>query len=691
VETPRKSASLRSIIIVVATVAVVASSAAYVMQHDHLAAHVDHIDTQYFDTTVRPQDDLYRYINGKWLQSTQIPADRSEYGAFSVLYDQNEAHLHDILSELQHDPQLAAGSDEQKIRDIYLSVMDEARLEQLGGSPIQHDLDLIGAIHDTHDLLATMAMLARHGYNMPLSMIVHSDNHNSTHYAPYLVQSGLELPDRDYYLTDGDDGTYKKVRDAYVKHIANLLRLAGLHDVESAAQNIVKIETDIARAQWDNVTNRDPVKTYNKFETQKLSLLAPELDWATYMQATGLAGKSDILIVQQPSFVISVAKQMASISLDEWKLLLRWKVICGAAPYMSKAFDDEDFAFNGKVLSGQPQQRPRWKRALSITDYAVGEGLGKLYVRRYFSSEDKRQVLTLVNNIIKTFQRSIDQLDWMSPATRQQAQLKLSKLRVKFGYPDKWRDYSALTIKPDDLWGNMMRTSEFYYQRQLNKLGQIVDRDEWEMTPQMVNAYYDPEQNQIVFPAGILQPPFFSIHRDDAFNYGAIGAVIGHEISHGFDDQGRQYDGDGNLRDWWSKEDQSKFTDKTVPLINQFDAYQPVPGHHVNGKLCLGETIADLSGLSVAYKAYQLSLNNTKAPMMDGFTGEQRFFIGWATVWRDKTRDEELIRRTASDPHPPDNFRANGTVINLNAFHQAFDINPGDKMYLPPDKRLSIW
>jgi len=655
------------------------------------AAAQSRVDTQYFDTTMRPQDDLFRYVNGKWLDTTEIPPDRSDYGAFSILYDENENRLRDIMSKLQSDPQIKADTDEQKIRDIYASFMNEQQLEKLGIKPIQNDLDLVNNIHSKRDLSGAIATLARRGYNMPMAIVVHPDNQDSTHYVPYLSQAGLELPDRDYYLVDGDNNTYKKVREAYTQHITKLLRLAGFGNVESSAHDILKIETDIARVQWDNVTNRDPVKTYNKYEFQKLPELSAEIDWPNYLQTAGLTGKTAVLVVQQPTYISNLGKQLASLPLDKWKLLLKWKVVNNSASLLTKALDDEDFAFNGKVLSGQQQKRQRWKRALTITDYAIGEGLGKLYVGQYFPEEDKRRVVTLVDNLIKTFHDSLEHLDWMDAQTKQQAQLKLSKLRVKIGYPDKWRDYSALKITSDDLWGNMVRINEFYYQRGIEKLSQPVDRNEWEMSPQTVNAYYDPEKNEIVFPAGILQPPFFTIHRDDALNYGAIGAVIGHEISHGFDDQGRQYNGDGNLHDWWTKEDQDKFNAKTSALASQYDAYEPLPGYHINGKLTLGETIADLSGLSVAFKAYQLSLHGSKAPVIDGFTGEQRFFIGWANVWRDKARNEEVIKRLASDPHPPDRFRANGTAINLDAFQQAFDTKVGDKMYLQPAKRLSIW
>jgi len=672
---------------------IIAAGAAVYFLSSRNKAPAEHakVDTQYFDMTVRPQDDLYRHVNGKWLDTTEIPADRSDYGAFSILYEENEKRLREIVSKLQSNTQIKSGTDEQKIRDLYLSFMDEQQLEKQGTKPIQNDLDLVKGIKSRQDLASAIAMLARRGYNMPMVVYVHPDNQDSTRYVSYLSQSGLELPDRDYYLTDGDDGTYKKVREAYTKHIANLLRLTGHGAVESSAEDILKIETDIARAQWDNVTNRDPVKTYNKYEIKKLNDLSSEIDWTNYLQTAGLTGKTDVIVVQQPTYISGLGKQLSSLPLDKWKLLLEWKVISNSASLLTKALDDEDFEFNGKVLSGQQQKRPRWKRALNLVDYAVGEGLGKLYVHQYFPEEDKRRVMSLVNNLIKTFHDSIEHLDWMDAPTKQQAQLKLSKLRVKIGYPDKWRDYSALTITSDDLWGNVVRVSDFEYQRALQKLSQPVDRDEWQMSPQTVNAYYDPEKNEIVFPAGILQPPFFSVDRDDAFNYGGIGAVIGHEISHGFDDQGRQYDGNGNLHDWWTKEDQEKFNAKTALLATQFDSYEPVPGYHVNGKLTLGETIADLSGLSVAFKAYQLSLAGNKAPVISGFTGEQRFFIGWATVWRDKARNEELIKRLASDPHPPDNLRANGTAINLDAFQQTFAVKPGDKMYLPPEKRLSIW
>jgi len=678
-------------VIGVAVLTALGAGAYWTFQRGQSLEKTYRVDTRYFDSTVRPQDDLYRYVNGKWLDTVAIPADKSRYGAFHVLDDETEVRLHNILAGLQTDSTIASGTDAQKLRDLYTSFMNEPRLEELGAQPLAALLGEVDAINDAKQLPVVMASLVIQGIDAPMFLSIHSDNRDSTHYVPDLVQSGLELPDRDYYLKDGEDGTYKTVRQAYEKHIVTMWSLAKLAQPEETARKILALETEIARLQWDQVTNRDPVKGYNRFEIVKLAALAPQIDWLTYAQAIGISGKSDVLLVHQPSYIAGLAKLLNSTPLESWKSYLKWKVISGGAPYLSKTFVDESFAFRGKIISGTPENPARWKRALGLIDGATGEALGKRYVQQFFPEEHKRHMLTLVNNLIAAYRQSITQLDWMSDTTKQQAQNKLSKLVVKIGYPDQWRDYSPLEIKADDLWGNVIRANQFGYQRQLNKLGKPIDRSEWQISPQTINAYYNPEMNEIVFPAGILQPPFFDMQSDDALNYGAIGGVIGHEISHGFDDQGSQFDGDGNLRDWWTKEDHEKFAAKTNSLIEQYAAYESVPGYHVNGNLTLGENIADLSGLAIAFKAYQLSLNGKTAPIINGFSGEQRFFFGWATVWQAKSRDQEAIRLVTIDPHSPPQFRVQGTVVNMNAFYQAFDVKPGDKMYAAPEKRLSIW
>ncbi|MGC3982990.1 MAG: M13 family metallopeptidase [Steroidobacteraceae bacterium] len=648
------------------------------------------LEAKYFDATVRPQDDLYRYINGKWLSSVEIPADKARYGSFYELADAAEAQLHAIVDELQG-AQPAAGSDAQKIRDLYASFMDEARLETLGLQPLQAELAAIDKLDSPTAVATRMAALVQVGVNVPVVPYVHQDNRDSTRYAVDLYQAGLGLPDRDYYLKDGEDGTYKKIRESYRDHIAAMLGLAGQANAKEDAQKILQLETALAKAQWDKVVNRDPIKTYNKYPLDQLSKLAPGYDWSAFFKASYVEGKIDYLLVSQPSYVTAYTRMLSKEPLQTWKQYLKWRVISDFAPYLSKTFVDTNFEFAGKVLRGIPENRPRWKRGLTVVESSIGEGLGKLYVDKHFPPENKQRMEALVGNLLTAYKQSIDTLDWMSPATKQAAQEKLAKFTVKVGYPQQWRDYSTLTFANNDLVGNVMRAQQFEYRRQINKLGKPIDRNEWQMTPQTVNAYYNPELNEIVFPAAILQPPFFNAQADDAANYGGIGAVIGHEISHGFDDQGSQYDGDGNLRDWWTKEDHVKFDAKTKALVAQYSAYEPVPGYKVNGALTLGENIADNSGLAIAHKAYLLSLNGQQAPTMDGLSGDQRFFGGWAQVWRNKSREKEAIRLLASDSHSPAEYRAFGAAVNQQAFYQAFDVKQGDKMYLPDDKRVTIW
>jgi predicted metalloendopeptidase len=652
---------------------------------------VSGLQPAYFDNTVRPQDDLYRHINGKWLDNTEIPADKARYGAFYELADSAEAQLRDIVDGLVSSEPSPDDADARKIRDLYASFMDESRLGTLGISPLKSELAAIDKLNSSSAVAMHIAHLIQIGVDMPIVPFVHQDNRDSTHYAVDLYQAGLGLPDRDYYLQDGDDGTYKKIRSAYLQHITSLLKLAGHKQPDKAAQQILKLETNLARAQWDKVTNRDPIKTYNKYPLNKLAGLAPGFDWPRYLQAIGVAKKVDYLLVSQPSYVTAYAKLLRSEPLQAWQNYLKFRVVSEYAPYLSQNFVDTNFAFVGTTLRGIPTNRPRWKRGLTVIESSLGEGLGRLYVAKHFPPENKQRMEQLVSNLLAAYRESINGLDWMSPTTKQAAQEKLAKFTVKIGYPQQWRDYSTLQIVADDLVGNVMRAQRFGYQRQLNKLGKPIDRNEWQMTPQTVNAYYNPELNEIVFPAAILQPPFFNAKADDAANYGGIGAVIGHEISHGFDDQGSQYDGDGNLRDWWSKEDHEKFAAKTNALVAQYSAYEPVPGYKINGALTLGENIADNSGLAIAHKAYVLSLQGKKAPVMEGLTGEQRFYGGWAQVWRSKSRTQEDIRLLATDPHSPAPFRALGAAVNQAPFYAAFGVKPGDKMYVAPEKRVTIW
>ena len=654
-------------------------------------ARVSGLDTRHFDASVRPQDDLYRHINGKWLDNTIIPADKARYGAFYELADAAEAQLRAIVDDLTQSKGTPADADARKIRDLHASFMDETRLAALGLKPLQAELDAIDRIDSSSALVTRMAYLVQLGVNVPVVPYVHQDNRDSTRYAVDLYQAGLGLPDRDYYLKDGEDGTYRKVREAYGAHITSMLKLAGQEQADTIAPRVLALETALARAQWDKVVNRDPVKTYNKYPLDQLSKLAPDVDWPAFMNAAGVTSKVDYLLVSQPSYVTAYGQLLKKESLQTWKDYLKWRLLSAFAPYLGKEFVDTNFAFVGTVLRGIPENRPRWKRGLTLIESSIGEGLGKLYVTRHFPPENKQRMEALVANLIAAYRQSIDSLDWMSDATRQAAQAKLARFTVKIGYPKQWRDYTALNVVADDLVGNVMRAQQFEYQYEIDKLGKSIDRDEWHMTPQTVNAYYNPELNEIVFPAAILQPPFFNAQADDAANYGGIGAVIGHEISHGFDDQGSQYDGDGNLRDWWTKEDHQKFAAKTRALVAQYAAYEPVPGYKVNGELTLGENIADNSGLAIAHKAYMLSLQGRSAPVMDGLTGEQRFFAGWAQVWRSKARQQEEIRLLAVDPHSPAQFRAWGAAVNQAAFYDAFAVKPGDRMYLPPEKRVTIW
>jgi predicted metalloendopeptidase len=537
-----------------------------------------------------------------------------------------------------------------------------------------------------------VAHFSRIGAGAPYEPQVHQDAKDSSKYVFDLAQSGLGLPDRDYYLLD--DERLKQIRGAYAAHVEAMLRLAGDKAAPAEAAQIVALETALARIQWTKVENRDPVKAYNRFEFAALRKLAPGYDWNQYLAESGVKGKTDYLIVSQPSYITGFQALIKSTPLPAWKAYFRWRLLSAYSPYLAKAFVDEQFAFYGTTLRGIAENQPRWKRGVGLVDGAIGEGLGRIYVERYFPAQAKARVDELVQNLLAAYRADIETLDWMSPQTRQRALDKLALFSTKIGYPVKWRDYSALRIVRNDLVGNVIRANQFEYQRNLNKLGTPIDRTEWDMTPQTVNAYYNPEQNEIVFPAAILQPPFFNAAADDAVNYGAIGAVIGHEISHGFDDQGSQYDGHGNLLSppgWFTDADLAQFKARTQALVTQYAAYSPVPGYPINGRLTLGENIADNSGLAIAYKAYQISLGGKPAPVIDGLTGAQRFYMGFAQVWRGKVRDNESIRLIKSDPHSPMQFRGIVPEQNQPGFYEAFGVKPGDKMYLPPESRVSLW
>ncbi|MGZ5846426.1 MAG: M13 family metallopeptidase [Ramlibacter sp.] len=638
----------------------------------------------------RPQDDFFRFVNGHWLDAHPIPDDKAGWGVFNEIDEATRAQVKDIVEGALQDDGKRPGSEAQKIADLYASFLDEGRLDTLGLQPLAGELARVAALTDKRMVPALVAHFNRIAATAPFEVQVHQDARDATRYIVDLAQDGLGLPDRDYYLKD-DDKRLVGVRARYLAHIEKMLSLAGEQNAAQSARDILALETALARAQWTKVENRDPVKTYNRATPAELAKAAPGFDWAAWMAASGIDGKVDYLVVSQPSYLAGFARLLQDTPLETWKTYFRWHLLSTYSPFLSKPFATEHFAFYGTALRGVPQEEVRWKRGIRLVERALGEAVGKLYVAKYFPPEAKARADQLVANLLAAYRQSIDTLDWMGPQTRKQAQLKLSTFRPKIGYPTVWRDYSSLEIVAGDLVGNMLRANTFETQRNLRKLGQPVDREEWFMPPQKINAYYNPELNEIVFPAAILQPPFFDPKADDAVNYGAIGAIIGHEISHGFDDQGSQYDEKGNLRDWWTAADHEKFRQRTAMLVEQYNAYSPVPGYHVNGELTLGENIADNSGLAAAYKAYKLSLNGKPAPVIGGLTGDQRFFMGYAQAWRGKSRDEAMIVRIKSDPHSPDQFRANGAVRNQDDFYRVFGVKPGDKLYLPPGRRVRIW
>ena len=647
------------------------------------------VATEYIDPAVRPQDDFYDYLNGKWMKTVEIPADKSSWGSFAKLRDDTLPQLRGIIEKAAAGNP-AKGTDAQRIGDYYASFMDEAKLEQLGITPLNGELAKIAALKDKSELPALLAHLGKIGVNVPYDFGIHQDNKDSTKYVADIYQSGLGMPDRDYYLK-ADDAKLADAKAKYLTHVEKTLALAGDKNAAANAKAIVDFETELAKVQWTKVELRDPIKAYNKVPLADMGKVAPDYDWNGYLQATGIAGKTTYVIVSQPTYLKGFAEISNKTSLDTWKAYLTMHLVDAYANYLNKAFVDERFDFYGKTLSGVKEMEPRWKRGVGAIERSQGESLGKLYVAEYFPPARKARMEALVKNLLAAYKQSIDKLDWMSPATKKEAQAKLAKFMPKIGYPNKWKDYSALMVSRDDLVGNVMRSHEVEYNRELNKLGKPIDRDEWGMTPQTINAYYNPEMNEIVFPAAILQPPFFDANADDAVNYGGIGAVIGHEISHGFDDQGAQYDGDGNLRDWWTESDHKNFKAKTQMLVNQYNQFEPIKGYHVNGELTLGENIADNSGLAIAFKAYKISLKGKKAPVIDGLSGEQRLYMGWAQVWRTKMREQQQIVQVKVDPHSPGQFRANGTLRNQPGFYDAFKVKQGDKMYLAPQDRVIIW
>ncbi|MGZ8260311.1 MAG: M13 family metallopeptidase, partial [Caldimonas sp.] len=646
------------------------------------------IDRAAADPAVRAQDDFFRRVNGRWLATTPFPADKAYIGSFETIHDKIQDQLGGLVEKAASS---RANADERRIGDLYESFMDEAAVERAGLAPLAAELAAIDALQSPGQLAAAMGRMTRLGVGMPLRMYVDQDSRDARRYVPQIVQDGLGLPDRDYYLV-ADDAKFRDTRASYTAYLSRLLELSVTPgDAAASARAVVDLEAALATGQWARVDTRDPVKTYTRVEIAGLAPLAPGFDWPAWLGATGLAGKGADVIVRQPSYLGAVAAQLTATPLPVWKAYLRTHLLGSYASYLGKDFVDARFAFVGTTLSGTTANLPRWKRGVGFVEGAAGESLGKLYVDSYFPPASKARMEKLVANLLAAYRESIDAIDWMSPATKKEAQAKLATFAPKIGYPKRWIDYGTLQTRKDDLLGNVRRAREFAWARDLAKLGKPVDRDEWFLTPQTVNAYYNASLNEIVFPASVLQPPFFDPRADDAHNYGAIGSIIGHEISHGFDDEGSQFDGTGNLRVWWTEEDRKRFDAKTKALVAQYAAFSPFAGYHVNGELTLGENIADNAGLEIAYKAYHRSLAGKPAPVIDVTSGDERFFYGFAQAFRGKARDAVLLTQIKSDPHSPDEFRVNGTVRNHSAFYSTFGVGPGDRMYLPPEQRVSIW
>jgi putative endopeptidase len=637
------------------------------------------------DPGVRPQDDLFRHVNGRWLERTEIPADRARDGAFRVLAEHAENAVREIVEEAASAPE---GSEERKLGDLYASFMDADRAEQLGPELIRETLAEARAVSSIPELLETLGRLERLGIGGPFRLFVGTDPGNPERYLVSFEQGAISLPDESYYREERFAG----VREAFPGHVQRMFELAGLPDAERAAGRVLALETAVAGHHWDRVANRDREKTYNLRTWAGVLAEGPDLrGWLAALAPP--TGAFDEVVVRQPSFSTGLVSLLTDEHLPAWRDWLCWRVIHTAAGYLSEAFVQEDFGFYGRTLSGTPQLRERWKRGVSLVERAMGEAAGRAYVARHFPPGARERMDVLVANLIEAYRQSIEKLEWMGPDTRRRALDKLGKFTPKIGYPVRWRDYSSLMIDPADLMANVRAARAFEFHRQLNKIGTPVDRDEWFMTPQTVNAYYNAGMNEIVFPAAILQDPFFDPDRDEAANYGAIGAVIGHEIGHGFDDQGSKFDGDGRLTDWWSAADRQAFDTRTQSLIEQYNGLAPrqIPDQHVNGALTIGENIGDLGGLGIAWKAYLVSLNGEEAPVIDGLTGAQRFFLSWARIWQSKARDEEAIRLLAADPHSPGEFRCNQIVRNLDEFYTAFGVGATDELWLEPAARVSIW
>ncbi|MGK2926140.1 MAG: M13 family metallopeptidase, partial [Lysobacterales bacterium] len=636
----------------------------------------------------RPQDDFFEYVNGKWVAETPFPGDRARWGTFDKLRENAQEDVRALVEEVSAAATLEPGSAAQKIRDFYNAYIDSERPNTLGAEAIRAELDQIAAAQTHDDLFRLFSTLGVYGVNSPIGAGIFSDYKDPDTNVVYLVEAGITLPDRDYYLKD--DEQFVKGRELYRAYVQRLFDLAGIEGGADKAKALYDLEHALAEVHWTKEDNRDPVKGYNPHTPEQLAELAPAINWQVSLDAAQLQAR-DRYIVQQPSFFAGASKIIADTPVDTWKDYLAFQTMDAFAPVLGEDYFQAWFDFYQAGLQGIEEPEPKWKRAVSAINGNMGELLGQLYVDKHYREEARARMETMIANLKEAYRQSIMELDWMGDDTKQQALAKLATFNPKIGYPEKWRDYGSMEIVEGDLVANVKSAAEFENLRNIDKLDKPVDKSEWFMNPQTVNAYYNPAWNEIVFPAAILQPPFFNVEADDAANYGGIGAVIGHEIGHGFDDQGRKFDETGSLRDWWTEEDNARFEERKNKLKAQYDSYEVIDGLTINGEFTSGENIGDLGGLGIAYKAWKLSLDGQEAPVIDGFTGDQRFFLGWAQVWRAKARPEEAKRLLTIDPHSPAKFRANGAAVNVDAFYAAFDVKEGDGMYLPPEERVKIW
>lgn len=643
------------------------------------------IATDNVDESVQPGDNFYEYVNGNWLKNTEIPSDRSRYGAFSVLADQAEKRVRGIIESAASDKNPTA--DEKRIGDFYNAYLNTDRIEELDLAPIQDDLARIRSAETKDDVLKLMTDTGL-GLDAPVGPYVYIDAKQNDEYIVYLTQSGLSLPNRDYYFDESEKG--QDILTGYKTLAETMLKEAGVDDASARAEAIMAFETALAEGHWPRVKQRNRDLTYNKMSISELAEIAPGIDWSAMLNELGLGGQ-DTIIVNEKSAVVNAAKVFAETPVEVLKDYMTVSLMNGHSAYLPKRIDDAQFEFYGKTLRGQEEQRPRWKRAVSAVNGTLGEVVGKVYVAEHFPPDSKAQMKGLVENLRAAFKDGIDNLDWMANETKEQAQYKLKKFNPKIGYPDKWETYEGLNVDADDLIGTIQSARKWSWEDSIGQLGQPIDRDEWGMTPQTVNAYYNPILNEIVFPAAILDAPFFDPNADPAVNYGGIGAVIGHEMGHGFDDQGRKSDGDGIQRDWWTAEDAEAYNGRAKALADQYSEFEPLPGENLDGNLGLGENIGDLTGVTMAYEAYKRSLNGKEAPVIDGYTGDQRFFMAWAQVWAIKWQEAALSAQIKNGPHSPGEYRANGIVRNFGPWYDAFDVQPGDPMYIPPEERVKIW